>query len=460
MTPHHFDLCAQKKQKQRSQVLSSCLYIFYMMPLGLLGCSNEAATKENHTERTEHKQHQEHEKHEEDEKHDEHEEQDKHEEHEKHEKREEHQGHEGTRVKIAADMKRDLRITTQKATAQNTEAITAFGNVHYIEDGTQEITAPINGKIEKVYVSVGDFVKAGDLVLSIKNSDVALWKSQLQNLQEQYSIAKNKYEQIEQLFVKQAASIQEKQEAEKNLKQIENDVKSLQTQIGFLQNQSSQVSKKQQASKQQTNAQAGVLLVRANQAGTVLSRNAVMGRSVDQHDTLLVLADKKSAAVTIHVFERDVVRLKKGNNAVVTLTAFPAKQWSAVVDKIDEVIDPNTHTAAVRLRLTESIHTATRAGMSATAQIFLEELEEAKQANKIITVAANAVQKCGNQWCVFIPVDPETFIATPVGRGRDVGDAVEILSGLSNDQEVVVDGAFILKAQLDKQSGAVEEHHH
>ena len=48
---------------------------------------------------------------------------------------------------------------------------------------------------------------------------------------------------------------------------------------------------------------------------------------------------------------------------------------------------------------------------------------------------------------------PGVFEAIAVGRGRDLGGEVEILSGLAPGAEVVVDGAFLLKAEFDKARG-------
>jgi cobalt-zinc-cadmium efflux system membrane fusion protein len=47
-----------------------------------------------------------------------------------------------------------------------------------------------------------------------------------------------------------------------------------------------------------------------------------------------------------------------------------------------------------------------------------------------------------------------------VGRGRDLGGTVEILSGLAPGDEVVVDGAFLLKAQAEKSRGEGAGHEH
>jgi cobalt-zinc-cadmium efflux system membrane fusion protein len=61
---------------------------------------------------------------------------------------------------------------------------------------------------------------------------------------------------------------------------------------------------------------------------------------------------------------------------------------------------------------------------------------------------------------VFVPRGPGQFEAKPVGRGRDLGGEVEILSGLASGEEVVVDGAFLLKAEFDKARGEGGDHDH
>jgi cobalt-zinc-cadmium efflux system membrane fusion protein len=50
---------------------------------------------------------------------------------------------------------------------------------------------------------------------------------------------------------------------------------------------------------------------------------------------------------------------------------------------------------------------------------------------------------------VFLPKDSNHFEIRRIGRGRDLGGEVEILSGLSASETIVVDGAFLLKAQAE-----------
>jgi cobalt-zinc-cadmium efflux system membrane fusion protein len=66
-----------------------------------------------------------------------------------------------------------------------------------------------------------------------------------------------------------------------------------------------------------------------------------------------------------------------------------------------------------------------------------------------------------NGWHVFLPTDePGAFEVREVGRGRSLGGEVEVLSGLKQGEQVVVEGAFLLKAEFDKSRGEGGHHEH
>ena len=94
-----------------------------------------------------------------------------------------------------------------------------------------------------------------------------------------------------------------------------------------------------------------------------------------------------------------------------------------------------------------------RPGMSATAAIPVGE-----SGKSILAVPVAAVQRVRNEWCVFLPKDPSTFEIRRIGRGRDLGGEVEVLSGLNASETIVVDGAFLLKAQAEQGEGDHDAH--
>jgi cobalt-zinc-cadmium efflux system membrane fusion protein len=70
------------------------------------------------------------------------------------------------------------------------------------------------------------------------------------------------------------------------------------------------------------------------------------------------------------------------------------------------------------------------------------------------------LQRLDDGWVAFVPRAEGRFAVRPVGRGRDLGDQVEVLSGLADGDLVVLDGAFLLKAEAEKQAGGGDAHGH
>jgi cobalt-zinc-cadmium efflux system membrane fusion protein len=78
----------------------------------------------------------------------------------------------------------------------------------------------------------------------------------------------------------------------------------------------------------------------------------------------------------------------------------------------------------------------------------------------ILAVPAAALQRVGERWLAFIPREEHEYEMRPVGRGRDLGNDVEVVAGLKAGETVVVEGAFLLKAEAEKRAGGGDEHGH
>jgi cobalt-zinc-cadmium efflux system membrane fusion protein len=83
--------------------------------------------------------------------------------------------------------------------------------------------------------------------------------------------------------------------------------------------------------------------------------------------------------------------------------------------------------------------------MSATASVPV-----GRAGSKVLTVHVDAVQRVRNEWCVFLPKAEGVFEIRKIGRGRDLGTGVEVLTGLKAGETIVVDGAFLLKSHAEK----------
>jgi cobalt-zinc-cadmium efflux system membrane fusion protein len=127
----------------------------------------------------------------------------------------------------------------------------------------------------------------------------------------------------------------------------------------------------------------------------------------------------------------------------------PGKTFQGTVALVGQSVDRDSRTVAVRIDLTNR-DGVLRPGMSATAWLPVG------AQGTLLAVPAAAVQRVRDRWCVFVPTSDRTFEIRPIGRGRDIAGEVEVLSGVHAGEPIVVDGAFLLKAETERASAEGE----
>jgi cobalt-zinc-cadmium efflux system membrane fusion protein len=185
----------------------------------------------------------------------------------------------------------------------------------------------------------------------------------------------------------------------------------------------------------------------------VLERKALRGETADPSQPLFRIADLSHLWVVAQAFERDAVRIHEGTPVEIDLAALPGRSFQGAVARVGSEVSSESRTVPVRIDLPNP-EGLLRPGMSATVQLPLVDAT-----GMVVTVPTAALQRLKEGWGVFIPRRPGVFEARPVGRGRDLSGEIEILSGLQAGTTVVVDGAFLLKAEADKAQGGGEHDH-
>jgi membrane fusion protein, heavy metal efflux system len=154
----------------------------------------------------------------------------------------------------------------------------------------------------------------------------------------------------------------------------------------------------------------------------------------------------------VHAFERDAVRITAGTEARISVTALPGQALAGTVRTIGQHVEQESRTVDVRIDV-RNPQGLLRPGMTGTASVPVGDSTTA-----LLAVPVTAVQRVRDAWCVFMPGAPGHFAIRPIGRGRDLGGEVEVLSGVSAGDTIVVDGAFLLKAQAEKGSAGHDDH--
>lgn len=342
---------------------------------------------------------------------------------------------------VSPDLARDLRVSTVAAGAEaGAERVVLLGEVVAHEDGRASVATPIAARVLRVHVATGATVARGAALAELESVEVGRARADLLAARAHAARATAALERKRGLGEVVSRAELESAEAEATVAQAE--LRSAEAGVSAL-----------GVGTTLPDPVDGRFTLRAPLGGTVLERAVAVGQVVDAEETLFRLADLARLQVEAHAYERDAVRLRPGAHADVALSALPGVSLPASVARVGAEVDVTARTVAVRLDLAPDPRL--RPGMAATATVDATGAE----GEPVVTVPAGALQRFGGGWVVFVPDGPDAYAIRAVGRGRDLGAAVEVLSGLAAGETVVLDGAFLLKAEAEKRQGGGEGHH-
>lgn len=343
---------------------------------------------------------------------------------------------------IEHEMLRDLRITTSTVEKrQSGEGVNLLGEVTVNEDVYSQVGAPISARVIDINASPGQRVSKGQQLAVLQSTELGKARSENATAEARLQLARQTLERKRRLAGERIVAQRDVQEAEAAVTSAEADLRAVRATLQAL------------GSGDDT-ASGSELILRSPIPGTVIERTALRGQVADPAQALFKIAELRTVWLNVHAFERDAVRLQAGKTARVTLPALPGRTFQAKVALIGSAVDSSSRTIPVRIEVVNS-GGLLRPGMSATAWVPFGEAYQ-----QIITVPAASVQRIESDWYVFIPKTQDTFELRQVGRGRDLEGEIEIVKGLQPGETVIVDGAFLLKAEAEKARGEGKEHEH
>ncbi|HTH43390.1 MAG TPA: efflux RND transporter periplasmic adaptor subunit [Terracidiphilus sp.] len=186
-----------------------------------------------------------------------------------------------------------------------------------------------------------------------------------------------------------------------------------------------------------------VVNVYAPVSGVVVSQNitngAAAGVGLAGSATAFTIADLSQVWVVCDVYENDIPKLQLGQQARITLNAYPDRPLTGRVSDIGPILDPALRTAKVRIEVANPGFL--KLGMFATATFT----SRTKQAHAV--VPADAVLHLHDRDWVFVPAGDNKFRRTEVRAGQIIsGSRQTILSGIQPGQQVVSNALLLESA--------------
>src|SRR5690606_8264306 len=181
--------------------------------------------------------------------------------------------------------------------------------------------------------------------------------------------------------------------------------------------------------------------VYAPASGEIIEKHVTAGEMVDNSTPVFTIGDLRSLWVRLNVYPQDMADIREGMDVLVD-AGHGIEPVTGTIDYIEPIVGEETRTAVARVVL-QRMNEVFRPGLFVTGRV------EVGGDDVSIVLPRNAVIELDEDKLVFVRSGTE-FEPRVVSIGRSTASGIEILSGLEQGEEVVVSGAFQLKAELLK----------
>ena len=299
-----------------------------------------------------------------------------------------------------------IKVRTKVVTTMN-----GMSNLRY--SGTVEASQTIpltfqsSGIVEQVLVQEGDAVHKGQLLAVVNKSDNQnIYNSSLA----MYQQAKDAYDRMKQVYEKGSLSDVKWVEMETRLKQAESQM---------------QISKDNLAK----------CNLYAPTSGIIGKRSIEPGQSSISSFAPIELVKIEIVSVKISVPENEIGKIKKGLSATFTISALGNKSYEGVISHVGVVADQFSRTYEVKIAVNNS-------NLEIKPGMVCDVVLNTNSGKETVIVPYNSVSKDtdGNSFVYVVSPDQKSVKKQIITVGCFQSSGLEVLSGLTTNQTIVVEG--------------------
>ncbi len=230
----------------------------------------------------------------------------------------------------------DQFITSKAVRGELIKSIESNGEIYATE--LIDVGAQVSGQIKKLYVKLGDVVKAGDMIAEIdgstqqnnvdtKKAQLGIYEAKLNSARVALEIARNKFDREKELYAKNATSKEDFENAKNTLAINEASLKEIQAQI---------IQAKISLSTAQIDL--GYTKIVAPKDGVIVSVRVEEGQTVNSNQTaptIVNIADLSKVQLKMEIAEGDITKIKVGSVVEYSILSEPDRKFKTVISSVD-----------------------------------------------------------------------------------------------------------------------------
>lgn len=325
----------------------------------------------------------------------------------------------------------DVMLSTTK-TADATETnlkneLSFYGKITADNNKLIQIYPIVGGSVMQVNVELGDYVTKGQVLASIRSTEVASFEKDLIDAKNDLLVAKNGVKVAQELFDGKLNSERDVLEAKSQFEKAESQLHRINEVYSIY------------------NIKKGAFYnVIAPISGFIIQKNInqnMLLRS-DRSDNIFDIAQINEVWAIANVNETDINQVKLGEVAEVTTLSYPDKIFKGKVDKIFNIIDPETKAMKVQIKLNNPGYLL-KPEMRAKIKLSFKETQS------MISIPASAIIFDKNKNFVMIFKDRNNIETRVIDVFRQIGDTSYISNGLKTGEKVMITNGLLVYNALN-----------
>lgn len=312
------------------------------------------------------------------------------------------------------------RIDTARLAPVNNQ-LDLTGKITFNQDKVVKVFPLVGGHIEAVKAELGDYVRKGQVLAIIRSGDLADLEQQSIAAKGQLSLAQKNMQVAEDMSQSGFTSQREVMTARQQLEAARGEVKRVNERRSILGGTGSQY------------------IVRAPVSGFVVEKNASQGMEMrsDDPENLFTISNLDQVWVLANVYESDLSHIQVGYQAKITTLSYPDRPFTGRVDKIFNVLDPDSKTMKVRITLTNADYTL-------KPEMFANVNVEYAGHDERIAIPSQAVVFDKSRNFVVVVTSKGEPVVREIDIFKTVGDRTYVSNGIKPGERVVTQNQLLI----------------
>jgi cobalt-zinc-cadmium efflux system membrane fusion protein len=281
-----------------------------------------------------------------------------------------------------------------------------------------------SGRVVAIHARLGDTVKKGQLLLTVRSDDVSGAFSNYRKAAADEVLARTQLERAKDLYTQGAIAQNDLQVAQDTEDKAKVDVETTSEHLRLLGNNPDRPN--------------GTVNIVAPVSGVITDQQVTNAAGVQSLSSTnpFTITDMSTVWVICDVYENDLPNVRVGDTAEVRLNAYPNRIFKGTVSNIGAVLDPNIRTGKVRIEVGNP--GIMRLGM------FVKATFRGRAEEVYTVVPASAILHLHDRDWIYVPAPDKKFRRVEVVSGDPLPDNLQqIKSGIEPGQQVVANAVVL-----------------